>query len=334
MSNAGVPAAERFGWFTDMVARYLVPVSVSSPQAADFRAEAAFLDLSAVAVSTHTYPALRSRRPAALTRRSDPEQYQLALVDGANPMWISQHGSDSGPVSGELVLWDTSRPFEAGTRDEHGTSRSLILHIPRTGFPLHADKVDRLLARRIPARRGTGALLAGFLTSLGDHAAECGPEELGRLGVIARDLAAVCLSEYADATRDLDAGVRARALLERVKLFIEHNLDDPALTPGVVAEHHHISVRSLYLLFQGEEESVSGLIRRRRLERCRADLARPELAHRSVRDVAARWGFPNASAFGRAFREAYGLTPRDHRRRSAPGAGPVARADVAPGPTG
>ncbi|MCX4683070.1 helix-turn-helix domain-containing protein [Kitasatospora purpeofusca] len=58
---------------------------------------------------------------------------------------------------------------------------------------------------------------------------------------------------------------------------------------------------------------------RRRLERCRADLARPELAHHSVRDLTARRGFPNASAFGRAFREAYGLTPREHRRRNMSG---------------
>ncbi|MFJ8434970.1 helix-turn-helix domain-containing protein [Kitasatospora sp. NPDC094019] len=316
LSNAGVPAADRFEWFTDMVARDLVPVTVSSPQAADFRAEAAFLALGQVGVSVHTHPALRSRRPAALTRRSDPEQYQLALVDGPNPMWISQHGRDSGPASGELVLWDTSRPFEAGTRDEHGTSRCLVLHIPRAELPINPDKADRLLARRIPARRGTGAVLAGFLSVLGEHAAECGPEELARLGTIARDLAAVCLAEHADAAHEVDAGVRARALLERVKAFIDHNLDDPDLAPAVIAERHHISVRALHLLFQDEDESVSRLIRRRRLERCWADLARPELARHSVRDVAARRGFPNASAFGRAFREEFGLTPRDHRRQS------------------
>ncbi|MFD9061789.1 helix-turn-helix domain-containing protein [Kitasatospora purpeofusca] len=172
---------------------------------------------------------------------------------------------------------------------------------------------------RIP-RRGTGAILVRFLTSLDEHAAECGPEELGRLGAIARDLAAVCLAEHADAAQEVEAGAPAPALLERVKAYIEHNLDDPDLAPGTIAERHHISVRSLHLLFRHEEESVSRLIRRRRLERCRADLARPELAHHSVRDLAARRGFPNASAFGRAFREAYGLTPREHRRRSLAGA--------------
>ncbi|MEU6236830.1 helix-turn-helix domain-containing protein [Kitasatospora sp. NPDC047058] len=317
LSNAGVPAADRFEWFTDMVARDLVPVSVTSPYADDFRAEAAVLDLGPLRVSAHAHGPLRSRRPAALTRRSDPEQYQLALVHGKNPMWISQNGNDSGPVVRELVLWDTSRPFESGTRDEHGISDVLVLHIPRAALPIRADKVDRLLARRIPAQRGTGAVLARFLTSLGDHAAECGPGELARLGGIARDLAAVCLAEHADAAREVDAGARSRALLERVKAFIEHNLDDPGLAPEAIAGRHHISVRSLHLLFQGEEESVSRLIRRRRLERCHADLARPELAHHPVHAIASRWGFSSAAVFSRAFREAYGLTPREHRRQTS-----------------
>ncbi|MFD0272299.1 helix-turn-helix domain-containing protein [Kitasatospora sp. NPDC127111] len=320
MSNAGLPAADRFEWFTDMVARDLVPVTVTSPKAADFRADAGVLDLGPVRVSAHAHPPLRSRRPPALTRRSDPEQYQLALVNGENPMWISQRGHDSGPVTGELVLWDTSRPFEAGTRDERGTSRALVLHIPRAALPVHADKIDRLLARRIPARHGTGAILARFLTSLGDHAAECGPDELEQLGRIARDLAAVCLAEHADATREVDAEARSRALLERIKTFIEHNLDDPGLAPGAIAARHHISVRSLHLLFQGEQESVGRLIRRRRLERCRADLARPELAHHPVHAIASRWGFSSAAVFSRAFREAYGLTPREHRRQTSEGA--------------
>ncbi|MFG3053670.1 helix-turn-helix domain-containing protein [Kitasatospora sp. NPDC048239] len=302
-----------------MVARDLVPVAVTSPHAADFRADAAVLDLGPVRMSAHTHAPLRSRRPPALTRRSDPEQYQLALVEGENPMWISQHGNSSGPVTRELVLWDTSRPFEAGTRDEYGLTRVLILHIPRAALPIHADKVDRLLARRIPTHSGTGAILARFLTSLGVHGAGCGPEELVRLGEMARDLATVCLAQHADAAREVDASTRARALLEQVKAFIEHNLDDPGLAPDVIAEHHHISVRSLHLLFQGEEESVGRLIRRRRLERCRADLARPELAHQPVHAIAARWGFGSAAVFSRAFREAYGLTPREHRRQTSQG---------------
>ncbi|GAA3387092.1 hypothetical protein GCM10017752_01670 [Streptomyces roseoviridis] len=42
--------------------------------------------------------------------------------------------------------------------------------------------------------------------------------------------------------------------------------------------------------------------------------------------LAARWGMPNASAFTRSFRSAYGLTARDHRRQA------LSARDAAPAP--
>ncbi|MET9884988.1 helix-turn-helix domain-containing protein [Streptomyces sp. NPDC006430] len=64
---------------------------------------------------------------------------------------------------------------------------------------------------------------------------------------------------------------------------------------SVVAAHHNISVRTLHHLFHGQEESVHARIRRRRLEECRAELARPDLRARQVSAIAAGWGFSGPS---------------------------------------
>ncbi|WP_405679380.1 helix-turn-helix domain-containing protein [Streptomyces sp. NBC_00868] len=120
---------------------------------------------------------------------------------------------------------------------------------------------------------------------------------------------------------DFPAEARARALRERIDAFIEHNLGDPALTPGLIAAAHGISVRALHLLFRDQPQSVAATVRHRRLERCRSDLARPELAARSVRDIAARWCFSSAPVFGRSFREAYGTSPGAFRREAARASG-------------
>ncbi|MFD0351583.1 helix-turn-helix domain-containing protein [Kitasatospora aburaviensis] len=77
-----------------------------------------------------------------------------------------------------------------------------------------------------------------------------------------------------------------------------------------------MSLRTLYTLFGDRPAGVAGTIRRRRLERCHADLARPGLRDRPVQAIAARWGFANHSTFNRAFREAYGTTPTRHRARA------------------
>jgi AraC-like DNA-binding protein len=81
-----------------------------------------------------------------------------------------------------------------------------------------------------------------------------------------------------------------------------------------VAAAHHISVRYLHRLFDDEEYGVAGYIRRRRLERCRADLLDPSLAGRSVAATAGRWGFTNAAHFNRLFRKVYGVPPGEYRR--------------------
>jgi len=62
-----------------------------------------------------------------------------------------------------------------------------------------------------------------------------------------------------------------------------------------------------------EPEGVAATIRRRRLERCRADLARPDLRQQLIQTIAARWGFTSTTAFSRTFRTAYDITPRDYR---------------------
>ena len=96
--------------------------------------------------------------------------------------------------------------------------------------------------------------------------------------------------------------------------FIEGGLADPGLTPAAVARAHHVSLRSLYKLFDRERTSVAGLIRERRLERCRHDLLDPALAARPVSAIAARWGLVDPAHFSRLFRATYGIPPLEYRR--------------------
>ncbi|MGW4892982.1 AraC-like ligand-binding domain-containing protein [Kitasatospora sp. NPDC004240] len=318
VSAADAAVADRFDWFNDVVASSLIPVGLRSDHADDFEAEVSVLDLGAVQVSTFSHSPLDSKRTPAHIRRGDPEQYQLALVTG-NPMWISQQGNDSGLLDGDLVLWNSSRPQVAGCGDRGGRSNSVILHLPRTALPLPAPQMDRLLARRISARTGLGAILANYLTTLTAHGPECRPEDLARMGRIALDLTAACLAEQLGTPDELPAEARAQALRERIDAFIDHNLTDPRLTPQAIAAHHGLSLRTLYELFRDRRESVAATVRRRRLERCRAELARPELRARPVQEIAARWGFTSASAFARTFREAYGVTPTEYRERASGG---------------
>ncbi|MFE0458976.1 helix-turn-helix domain-containing protein [Kitasatospora sp. NPDC058965] len=318
MSAEAVPAVERFDWFADLVSTTLSPAELHCERPAEFEAGVSMLDLGEGQVSSFHYSPLRSRRTPALIRRCDPEQYQLGLVTG-HPMWISQHRNDSGALSGDLVLWDTSRPYRAGAPQApagSGAVQVVVLQLPRAALPLRSDRLDRLLARRIPGGTGMAAVLAQYLASLSEHAGDCTAQERERLGRVAVDLAAACLAQQLDAYAELPVATREQVLRERVHAFIEHNLGDPGLTPQVIADRHHLSVRGLHLLFRGEPRSVAATVRARRLERCHADLGRPDLLDRPIHAVAARWGFTSPAVFSRAFREAYGLSPTELRERT------------------
>src|SRR5699024_11450590 len=55
--------------------------------------------------------------------------------------------------------------------------------------------------------------------------------------------------------------------------FIDAHLSDPQLSPSTIAAAHFISVRTLHQVFEGSGETVAGELRRRRVDRCRADRA-------------------------------------------------------------
>ena len=120
------------------------------------------------------------------------------------------------------------------------------------------------------------------------------------------------------AARGGAAGAR-EAHLHRVCQTIETLLADPGLSLGKVAREEGVSPRYLQKLFASAGQSFTHYIRLRRLERCRLDLTSPRCASLSISEISFRWGFNGSAHFSRAFRDQYGLSPREHRRLGAPG---------------
>jgi AraC-like DNA-binding protein len=117
--------------------------------------------------------------------------------------------------------------------------------------------------------------------------------------------------------------VANEALVTRIEAYVQQHLADPALSPESIAHAHHISVRQLYKLWSGRELGLAEWIMRGRLEGARRDLRRNESI--PIAALARRWGFTDATHFGRRFRSAYGISPREWRQvQSQP-----ERADIA-----
>ena len=310
-----LPVTERFDAWHELISHMLAPVEVTSDDPMGLRVEMHLAEFGAVQVSSVRVSPSESHRTPKLIRRSDPATFQLLLqLRGRNI--VTQDRKSALLRPSDLVLYHTSRPYHVRTVADEDTAEGLMVVIPHSLLPLPARKIDRTTVTTFSGQEGIGALLSGFLARLTTGPERYRPGDSARLGTILTDLLAAQIAYQLDTLRSLPPEVQERTLLLRIYAFIHQHLRDPELSPATIAAAHNISTRTLHRLFQTQNCTVSEWIRDRRLERCRRDLADPELKDQPIHAIAVKWGFTNAPHFSRTFRTAHALTPRDYRRQA------------------
>jgi AraC-like DNA-binding protein len=209
---------------------------------------------------------------------------------------------------GQLMVWDSTIAYDFEVVDNY---HELYILVPRDRVPLRLVQAATRLSGAIETGPGSGlfAVAAHHLNTI------CG--EVDHLSDAALRIACQSLLELLDhalGTLEEHSTVSV-ALLAKVRDYIEHNLDDVAMSPSSIAAMHDISVRTLHALFSPTGTTVSRWIRDQRLKACYQDLSRGTAS--TVTEVAFRWGFNDAAHFSRCFRQAFAVTPSSvlaHRR--------------------
>jgi AraC-like DNA-binding protein len=278
------------------------------------------IDLGVARVCAAELAPLRTTRTLRLTRPGDPESYHVVVpVRGAVGVEPGRRRvewrADSMYVSGSARPSATRFAAPAGA----GPFRGVVAAVPKALLPLPADRLDSVAGRWLPAREGVAGLLTGFLIRLTEDPGAYRQADVPRLGAVTLELVTAVVAHLLDAEPAPAPETRRQTLMSRIRSFIQQHLHDAELTPGAIAAAHHISTSYLHQLFRAQETTVTGTIRRQRLEGARRDLAEPALRGTPIHRIAARWGFPEAAAFSRAFRAAYGMPPREYRHRALRG---------------
>ncbi|MEU3568914.1 helix-turn-helix domain-containing protein [Kitasatospora sp. NPDC036755] len=307
LSTAPLSPSDRAQSWSEAVAHAFVPMAV------DFLEELP----SPGSIEGHRLGPVRISRVQAGPQMVTRGRRLIADGDGDSPSLIlslqergtalkEQDGREALLRPGDFSFTDTSRVYRKKIEEDFAFTSFVF---PRAELDVSDRDLRALTATSFSGGGGSAALVATYLSRMA-HEAPGLDEAVGRrAAATALDLLALFIDDHGGHARP--QGSRTAASLERVKDHILRNLRDPGLSPSTIAEATFMSVRFLHKLFQQEGVTVGGWIRTQRLERCSRDLLRPMAGELGVAGIARRWGFANSSHFTRAFRAAYGMTPKD-----------------------
>lgn len=302
-----------FTQFSAVVSQSFVPLRVHADRPEPFRGDVRTAASDDVHLSVVTADAHVIQRTPALVGRKEQRFFKLGLQLSGTGLLI-QDGREAVVRPGDLAIYDTNTPYSLVFEERFSTA---VLMVPHRLIELPTEAVRGMTATTLTGEHGLARVVSGFLGGLAGQLDELDGPVGARLARNAVDLVTTMYAQQLDLARDADKP--HRPMLRRVQAYIDEHLPLPDLNPSTIAAAHFISTRHLHAIFHEEGLTVSSWIRTRRLDRCRRELVDPLAAHRSVSEVAGRWGFPDAAHFSRAFRTEFGEPPSVLRARAISG---------------
>lgn len=215
-------------------------------------------------------------------------------------------------VNNEMIVYGATRHDSRLEVSENNAI--LFVRIPAVALGGRLIAPTHYKAGAFGGESGVGRMLISMLRILADEIGDISPPDLSPVELALIEMLSSKLLGIAG-KRSLGGAKGARAAhLHRIQQTLETLLWDPDLTIGKAADEVGVSPRYLQRLFAADGRSFSGYLKKRRLDRCHADLISPLHAQESISEVAFRWGFSSSAHFSRSFRDHFGASPREHRR--------------------
>lgn len=301
---ADTPAGPASALFQrEMEKMFSVGLAVSAPDEKPFQTQMTAycgrqLRFAALRFSPHTTSSMHVGQRASRL---------LVTLQKQGVALVNQDGRESRIEPGDMFMIDPSRPFCIETGDILTHSVYLEPEALRGVVP----ELDTLTARAISGNGGAGALFRSVLDETFALAPTLDEDTADRIADALPHVWGVALGALGAAACPPS---RLRLLhRQRILAFARANLRKHDLDAAAVAHGVNLSTRYVYELFAGEDLPLMKWVWGKRLERCHADLATAALQARSIGEIAYHWGFNNLAHFSRAFRQAYGQSPREFR---------------------
>ncbi|QIK62618.1 helix-turn-helix domain-containing protein [Leucobacter viscericola] len=306
---SAVVRTEDLSTYQQTVDNSFVPLKITPEPDGPFAASLRGVGAGDVAFTeVHSMPQVVERTRENISRGGSGF-YKVSLLLAGSGMLI-QDGREVIMNPGDISFYDTSQPYSLVFGEQF---RNLIMMFPKDRLEFPEQFTASLTAVSLGDEHPLAQVVADFISKSSPHLHLLPAAARHKLAHTSIELFTSVLSAVFDS--ETIAQDPHQAMRQRIYDYIRTNLASHDLSPGSIAAANYISTRHLHALFQETGTSVSAWIKERRLERCRADLLDPALAHRGVAAIAANWGFTDAAHFSRNFRAAYGDSPTALRQR-------------------
>lgn len=237
---------------------------------------------------------------------ADSLDYYMLQIYASGERSAAARGREETVGCGDVLVVDMTQPIKTAST----AYQSFDLVMPRRLFDPLLTNPDDHGGRRLAAPLPLTHLLRSHLLALYHAGPHLSQSEAVAMQGPTLALAAAALN---GAVSEELAGPVRRATWLSVRHHIENNLSDLSMSHEQVARKFGVSRATLYRIMEPVEGFMS-YVRRRRLYRCREDLANPLHHGRTISELASLWGFHSASSFSSLFLRTFGMSPRDYRQ--------------------
>lgn len=253
-------------------------------------------------------------RTMKLTHDEDDPYLFLGIQLSGSSM-VVQADREAVLRPGDMAVYDTRRPYTLV--NDNGIHQHFF-RFPIADLELPGKVLEALTGTRFGGDRPLARITAGHLREVADNLSDLNPQEAEDVAEPTFSLIRALLASQIDDLPEARERVE-RSLEHRILRYVRTHLHENDLSATRIAHEHHISVRQLYRLLNRSGIVLGDWLREQRLEACRRALSDPGDV-RTITAVAQQWGFVDMTHFGRAFKNAYGMSPRDWRTASRAGA--------------
>jgi AraC-like DNA-binding protein len=299
---------ERFDLISSLISEQFRAAWTAQPIGMDPRpASITWAAADGVSFCTATMPP--QRLVNANSRPSGSGLYYIYTAD--QPSRVRLHTGSVLRLQGcDFLIHDADMPLDWSVHCDY-TTRSLL--VDKDLFHEYVPHDSPLIGRPLKFDYGVGKILSEIMDAACDMTS-AGKFEQGGPKLARAFLDLMTMVPPRGDVPDRAASENALQLRRsQVKAYIDKHFAQPDLCTASIARYLHLTPRYLQMAFSSEETTPSDYMRRRRLIACASMLQNPEMAARTITDIALSCGFNSSAYFSTEFRRAYGISPKRYR---------------------